>query len=560
MKATLFQLRLVIIALGILLFMPFLGSAPLFDWDEINFAESAREMLVTGDFARVQINFNPFWEKPPLFIWMQAASMKLIGVNEYAARFPNALFGIITLITMFEIGRVLKNERFGILAAIMMVISLLPHIYFKSGIIDPVFNYFIFVGIFFLSRLVWSQNRLWKRKFALLAGLSIGLAILTKGPVAMLFALLTLTVIYIFNRFRPIVSVINLLIFLLSSALIASLWFIPETIQNGPWFILTFIEYQIRLLATPDAGHAQPFFYHFVIVLIGCAPMSVIALRSLFKKPVLEFQDTRFLVWMKSLFWGVLIVFSIVETKIVHYSSLSYLPLAFIAAAAVEEWLKRKQATPYYQIVLFSLIGFIPFVLFLGVPLFGNNIDKFIPYIKDPFAVANLQANVEWNAFDLLPALCWFLGIVIFLFQLRNGFYWRRLIPGAFLLMAGISIMIARFPAKISEYTQGAPMEFYAMLKGKEVYVETIYFKSYAQYFYTAKQSTSFLEKTNSKDAAGNYQIDVLRKWYLEGNIDKPAYFVLKTIHYQEIIGYYPFLEKVNEKNGFTLLMRKPAS
>ena len=59
-----------------LLFIPFIGQVHLFDWDEINFAESAREMLVTGNFSTVSINFIPFGEKPPLFIWMQVLSMK----------------------------------------------------------------------------------------------------------------------------------------------------------------------------------------------------------------------------------------------------------------------------------------------------------------------------------------------------------------------------------------------------------------------------------------------------------------------------------------------------
>jgi len=44
-----------------------LGHVHLFDWDEINFAESAREMISSGDYMRVQINYSPFWEKPPLF-------------------------------------------------------------------------------------------------------------------------------------------------------------------------------------------------------------------------------------------------------------------------------------------------------------------------------------------------------------------------------------------------------------------------------------------------------------------------------------------------------------
>lgn len=47
--------------------IPLLGNAYLFDWDEVNFAECAREMIVTGDYYHPQIDFEPFWEKPPLF-------------------------------------------------------------------------------------------------------------------------------------------------------------------------------------------------------------------------------------------------------------------------------------------------------------------------------------------------------------------------------------------------------------------------------------------------------------------------------------------------------------
>src|ERR1041384_8095201 len=68
--------NILLIALGgLALFLPFLGSVHLFDWDEINFAECAREMIVTDNYSQVQINFQPFWEKPPLFIWMQVLSM-----------------------------------------------------------------------------------------------------------------------------------------------------------------------------------------------------------------------------------------------------------------------------------------------------------------------------------------------------------------------------------------------------------------------------------------------------------------------------------------------------
>src|SRR6202140_5326918 len=61
----------VIAAVAAFSFIPWLGRLHLFDWDEINFAEGAREMLVTGNYRDVQIEFQPFAEKPPLFMWVQ---------------------------------------------------------------------------------------------------------------------------------------------------------------------------------------------------------------------------------------------------------------------------------------------------------------------------------------------------------------------------------------------------------------------------------------------------------------------------------------------------------
>ena len=95
---------------AVMLFIPFLGNVHLFDWDEINFAENAREMLLTGNYQQVQINFQPFWEKPPLFFWMQVLAMKAFNVfdpnsgfaPEFGARFPNAIIGIITLLVFYS--------------------------------------------------------------------------------------------------------------------------------------------------------------------------------------------------------------------------------------------------------------------------------------------------------------------------------------------------------------------------------------------------------------------------------------------------------------------------
>ena len=182
----------VIIAAASVLFFHSLGKAHLFDWDEINFAESAREMIATDNYMQVQINYEPFWEKPPLFFWMQVASMKVFGVNEFAARLPNAVCGVLTLLVLFSIGRRLHNEQFAFWWVLIYAGTFLPHMYFKSGIIDPWFNLFIFLGIYFLGNFLSAKEERKKvLKPLLLSAFFTGLGILTKGPVALLVILLT---------------------------------------------------------------------------------------------------------------------------------------------------------------------------------------------------------------------------------------------------------------------------------------------------------------------------------------------------------------------------------
>ena len=170
-------LFLTLLLLSALSFAAFNGRLHLFDWDEINFAESAREMVVTRDYLTVRIDYLPFWEKPPLFIAMQAASMQLFGINEMAARFPNTIAGILTLPLLFYTGKRFFNERFGLAWCIIYVVSFLPFLYFKSGLIDPWFNLLIFSAI--VPFILYDQQGR-KIRWLILSGILTGLAVLTK--------------------------------------------------------------------------------------------------------------------------------------------------------------------------------------------------------------------------------------------------------------------------------------------------------------------------------------------------------------------------------------------
>ena len=100
-------------ALAAVFFLPFLGGVHLFDWDEINFAEIAREMIVLENYLEPHINFESFTEKPPLFMWLQAFFMNVFGVGEYASRLPNAIMGIIVLPVIYNIGKTVYDNKFG---------------------------------------------------------------------------------------------------------------------------------------------------------------------------------------------------------------------------------------------------------------------------------------------------------------------------------------------------------------------------------------------------------------------------------------------------------------
>lgn len=121
---------------------------------------------------------------------------------------------------------------------------------------------------------------------ALMSGACIGLAILIKGPVALIISSGTFFILagidlvktkHVSNFFTQIRWIV---VMSCTSIIVASLWFGLEIAQHGTWFMEEFIRYQIRLFSTGDAGHSGPFYYHAIILLIGCFPASAFALKN----------------------------------------------------------------------------------------------------------------------------------------------------------------------------------------------------------------------------------------------------------------------------------------
>lgn len=538
-----FLKQLLIAVVAALLFLPFLGNVHLFDWDEVNFAECAREMLVTKNYMRVQVDFRPFWEKPPLFIWMQALSMSVWGVNEFAARFPNAVMGILTLCTIFHIGRKTVSERMAWWWVLLYAGSWLPAFYFKSAIIDPTFNFFIFLSFYQVYRMKHSERGGWH---ALLAGMLLGLAVLTKGPVAILVAMLSLGVYLLLNKGFRGYRWYHFLLVALACGVTTFIWFGIDIAQNGWWFTKEFLTYQVRLFRTEDAGHGGPFFYHFIVLLLGCFPAAAFLFQAgrASASTGLRREEKDFSRWMWIMFWVVLLLFSIVKTKIVHYSSLCYFPLTFLAALQLSRLDEGRIRIKKLVGGLLAFTGILLALVITLLPLAGINKQKLIPLFDDDFAVANLQAAVPWSYAECLYGLIYMAGIITALLYSRRSFRKGMLLLLSLQLLA-IQVTMVHFVPKIEAYSQRAAVMFYKTLAGRDVYLQPLDFVSYGYLFYSRKQPS--VNPAYYRDRLG---------WMLNGKVDKPCYFITKITAEQQWSAH-PNLVKIGSGNGYVFYKRK---
>ena len=539
-----------LIILGGVFFIPLLGGVHLFDWDEVNFAEISREMLLLEDYLRIYVNFQPFWEKPPLYFWMQVSAMHLFGVGEFAARFPNAIVGIANLVMVYWIGRQVYNHRLGYIWALVYFGTILPFLYAKSGIIDPVFNFFIFLGVYLFILFNWKRNNFegitlkksaWWYLF--LSGFFVGVAILAKGQVAYLIVSLTFFVYWVYQRFRFYVNVPEFLFFTFATALVTLAWYGLETMQHGTWFIEEFTKYQYRLFSTPDAGHKGFPGYHFVVLLVGCFPASIFALRNFAK---LDSGDIAYQVdfrrWMKFLFWVVLILFSIVKSKIVHYSSMAYFPLTFLAAEVIYKIVEGKVSFSKWMKILLGVIGGLFITATIALPFLAQHLDWLATWFDDPFARANLEADVTWTYWAVIPGL-WLIIVLALVYVFANSRKNLEWVTTLFVGTATFVMLTLIFDInRIEGYSQNAALSFFESKANEKCYIITHGYKSYAHLFYARKPIV-----TDERSYDKNF--------LLNGEVDRPVYVVTK-VHKTKELENHDSLQELYRKNGFVFYKR----
>lgn len=253
--------------------------------------------------------------------------------------------------------------------------------------------------------------------------------------------------------------------------------------------------------------------------------------------------------WMITLFVVVLVVFSAVTTKIVHYSSMAYIPLTYLAATQIHAMIRgRRQWGRGHQLAVLMVCILLTAVSVIVPWAFMNSSWMLsLPSFRDAFLRSAMSRSVSWIGIE--PAI----GLILLIGAIGAIVLRGRSMQAAMLVLFGsvaifISVFLPIVAPRIEAYSQGAALDYYTSLRGKDVYVKPLTMKSYAHLFYTQKPY-------HLSSAAKHIAIDAWEPWLLHGPIDRPARFVCRVNdleHWQD----NPALREVYREGGFVVLER----
>ena len=160
-------------------------SAPsLMDPDEAHYAQLTREMLRAGNWMIPLLDGLPYIDKPVLFHWLQGLAIAVLGETPAAMRLPSAVAGIALFWTTRWMGVRLFDERIGVRAWLMLATLPLTFMLGSVGVFDMVFTAFLF-GAVAVALVAALRDR---PRLQYLAYVLLSLAVMTKGPVALVLA------------------------------------------------------------------------------------------------------------------------------------------------------------------------------------------------------------------------------------------------------------------------------------------------------------------------------------------------------------------------------------
>jgi len=434
-----------------------LGGPPLYDLDEGAFTEATREMIASGNYITPHKDGEPRYDKPVLIYWLQAASVRLLGLNELALRLPSALAASAWVLALWGFVRARLDTPTATVAALTMALSLQVSIIAKAAVADAVLNLFIALTFFEIYRYSLKP----RGAPALRAYLWMGLGFLTKGPVAVFFPVVV-SLMFFLSRgegralWRATLMPLGWLIFLA----VAGPWYLAVYLDSGPGFFESFfLKHNAGRFGGAIHGHSGSLFYYFLVLPLILLPFTGWFLRLL---PTLRagWADPldRFL-WLW--FLAVFVFFSFSGTKLPHYMLYGATPLFILMAR-------------HRELLASGWLAFAPALGFLALLVIVPDALPLIPLQEDrPHQAAMLAEGLRlldmdyrmWTGIALVLAL----GLAL----LGTGRIWQRL------LLIGLVQTVVVYGAltpRVLEVLQGPVKE--AGLLAKRLDLPTVVYRT----------------------------------------------------------------------------------
>ncbi len=257
-------------------------TVPLLGPDEPRYSQVAREMFMRSDWVTPTLGGFHWFEKPALLYWLQITSYNLFGVNEFAARFGPALFGLGVAVSLFFVGRTVREKEgdgskieLGQWLAMLAVSTLGILVFARGASFDIILTFPLtasLVGYFIADR---SEDNTRRAYIGLLAFyLFMGIAVIAKGLVGIVFPFAIVGFYHVLSRSFPAKRVLLSVLWGVPLAVAAaSLWYLPMYLRNGWEFIDEFfIQHHFQRYTSNKYQHPQPFHFFFWVLPLMTLP------------------------------------------------------------------------------------------------------------------------------------------------------------------------------------------------------------------------------------------------------------------------------------------------
>lgn len=413
-----------------------LGKSSIWDANEAFYAETPREMLVSGDYLAPHFNFQPRAQKPPLTYWAVLLSYKLFGVSEFAVRLPSALAAIGVILFSYALARLLFSPRAALIAGIVTATTARVFILARRLPIDILLLFFLTGALYFLVRALLRND---KRSWAF-ACVFLSLGFLTKGPVALCIPAAAYVLWALWSR-RFRIGGSHLLMGAVIFAAIVLPWYILIYRAHGWTYIAPFfLKDNLGRFAAETFGPARGPLYYVSVYAVDFFPWSLLVLAALLflwrrrktEEPLRSLSFGLPLVWCAVTF----LLFSLSKNKQEYYIAPLYPAAAVILAGVLDRFLlpqdqhsRNRWFTGIYVSFAALLLGMailIPFALKTLMP----HLAPVLHYGPSIFLAAGF-ALLWWTVVRRkhVESFAVFAGTLWFIFLVCSTFYLPALEP-----------------------------------------------------------------------------------------------------------------------------------